>query len=280
MQRLRVALALSAIAFVAAAVAPASSSANITFGSDLKSQPENVTDDCLLTDGSCTHVLTGVHSGNEFPARSPTDGVIVKFRIESATADVVTFRLARVSDDFRAKGAGTGSVVLLPSPGTFSFPADTPVRAGDYVGVDSSSVTAGACPTRGRWFAYFPPLEDGGQFQSPAYNSTCEFLINATVRPSNRFNFDGVSTNDSRGTAKLALDLPGPGGLKLSGKGIKRVKKHASRAGNVKLAIRAKGKAKRRLINRGKLKVHVKVGFKPEGGKPRSKSKTVKLVRH
>jgi hypothetical protein len=145
--------------------------------------------------------------------------------------------------------------------------------------VDSSSVSASACPTRGRWFAYFPPLEDGGQFQGPAYNSTCEFLINATVRPSNRFKFDGVFVNDRRGTAKLALDVPGPGHLKLSGKGVKRVKKRASRAGNVRLAIRAKGKAKRRLINRGKLKVHVKVRFKPEGGKPRSKSKTVKLAR-
>jgi hypothetical protein len=244
MHRLCAAIALSAMAFAIAAIAPASSSATITFGSDLKTPPSEFTDDCLLTDGSCTHILTGVHRGNEFPAASPTDGVIVKFGIKSATADLVTFRLGRLSDHFRATGAGTGSVVLLPGAGTFSFPADTPVRAGDYVGVDTSSVSASstACGTGGRWFAYHPPLVDGGQFQHPDYNSTCEFLVNATVRPSNRFKFDGVFVNKNRGTAKLALRVPGPGRLALSGEGIKPVTKHATKAGHARLSIRPKGR--------------------------------------
>jgi len=87
-------------------------------------------------DSSLTQVLTGVRRANKFPAASPTDGVIVRFGIKSATAGLVTFRLARLSGE-GATGAGTGPVVLLPGAGTFSFPADTPVRAGDYVGVDT-----------------------------------------------------------------------------------------------------------------------------------------------
>jgi hypothetical protein len=278
--RLRIAIALSAMAVAIAALSPARSSATITFGSDLKSPLSGIIDDCLLTDGSCTHLLTGVHRGNEFPAASPTDGVVVKFGIKSAAGDSVTFRLGRLSSDFRAKGAGFGSVELLPGAGTYSFPAYTPIRAGDYVGVDSSSVSAAssACGGGARWFAYFPPLDDGGPFQDPAYNSTCELLVNATVRPSSHFKLEEVERNEGRGTATLALDLPGPGNLKLSGKGVKPRSTHAAEAGKAKLPIKPRGKVKRRLGSRGEAKVKVEVTFKPEGGASRTKSKRVKLI--
>ena len=138
--------------------------------------------------------------GEQVPGRIATDGVIVRFGIKSATADLVTFRLARLSGE-GATGAGTGSVVLLPGAGTYSFPADTRVRAGDYVGVDTSSVSAysTACGTGGREFTYHPTLLDGGPLQHADSNSTCEFLVNAKVRPSNRFTFDGVSSTRTVG---------------------------------------------------------------------------------
>ena len=55
--------------------------------------------------------------------------------------------------------------------------------------------------------------------------------------------------------------------------------KHATKAGHARLSIRPKGKVKRQLINRGKVTVDAEVTFKPEGGDPRTKSKTVGLVR-
>jgi hypothetical protein len=88
-----------------------------------------------------------------------------------------------------------------------------------------------------------------------------------------------VFPNGERGTAKLALLLPGPGRLVLSGKGIKRVTRHPGKAGGATLRIKPKGKLKPRLINRGEAKVDAEVTFKPKGGHARTRSKTVKLVR-
>jgi hypothetical protein len=276
-----VAGALSLVALGAVFLAPASSSASITFGSDLKTQAQGFSDTCILSTPPCTQLLVGVRGANAFPAVSPADGVVVSFGIKSAAADTVTFRLARLSGNSSATGAGTGPTVTLPNPGKHSFPAHVRVKAGDYVGVDTSSVAAysTACQTGGSEITYYPTLVDGGPFTPADANSTCEFLVNATVRPSSRFTFEKVKRDEDRGTATLRIDLPGPGRLALSGEGIKRVSEEAAAAGTEKLRIRPKRKVKRRLRNRGRAKVTAEVTFKPDGGSPSTKTKRVKLIR-
>ena len=73
--------------------------------------------------------------------------------------------------------------------------------------------------------------------------------------------------------------MPGPGTLTLSGKGI--AKQHAGPHGveTVKLAVEAKGKAKKRLSRSGTAKVKLEVTFTPTGGDPSTQAKTVKLIR-
>jgi hypothetical protein len=97
----------------------------------------------------------------------------------------------------------------------------------------------------------------------------------ACAKPSNRFKFGKVKRNKKKGTAKLAVILPGPGKLKLSGKGV--VGRSLSGKGTVKLLIKAKGKKKRTLERTGKVKVKAKVTFTPTGGDPNTQAKTVKL---
>jgi hypothetical protein len=46
-----------------------------------------------------------------------------------------------------------------------------------------------------------------------------------------------------------------------------------------KLLIKARGKAKRRLVRKGKVKVHFRVTHTPAGGASASKSKSVQLIR-
>jgi hypothetical protein len=273
------------LALAIAAVAPVAATASITFGSDLQNQPATGSDTCLSSP-PCTNLLTGVRPGNDFPAASPTDGVVVGFGIKSSAADTVTFRLARLSaGGDRAAGAGTGPTVTLPSPGRHSFSArglDVRVHAGDYVGMDASALSAVGNPcvvgaTERRQFS--PVLVDGGALATPDFTQTCEVLVNAKVRPSNRFTFEKVKRSKERGTATLALDLPGPGGLTLSGKGIKRATEDAGEAGRARLSVKPKGKARRRLARRGKAKVTAEVTFKPEGGAPATHSERIKLVR-
>jgi hypothetical protein len=272
------------VALGIAALSPAGSSASITFGSDLKPAAAGFADDCILSTSPCTQVLTGVRRANAFPAASPTDGVVVSFGIKSSAADTVTFRLARLArSSERATGAGTGPERTLPGPGRYSFPARVPVRAGDFVGVDTSSVSAysaaAACGTGARALTYHPTLADRGPFRPVDSNSTCELLVNAKVSPSNRFRFEGLDRNRGRGTAILAVSVPGPGGLALSGQGIKRTARHVAEAGGAKLRIAPKGKLKRRLARRGEAKAEVEVTFKPEGGRAATKSRQIRLIR-
>ena len=47
----------------------------------------------------------------------------------------------------------------------------------------------------------------------------------------------------------------------------------------VNLAVKAKGKAKKKLSRSGRAKVELEVTFTPTGGDPNSQAKTVKLIR-
>ena len=101
----------------------------------------------------------------------------------------------------------------------------------------------------------------------------------ASQRPSNLFRFGKLKRNKKKGTATLAILVPGPGTLTLSGKGLAR--QHASPHGveTVKLAVKGKGKAKKTLSRSGTAKVKLKVTFTPTGGDPNTKAKAVKLIR-
>jgi hypothetical protein len=102
----------------------------------------------------------------------------------------------------------------------------------------------------------------------------------ACPKPSNRFSFGKLKRNKKRGTAKLAVSLPGAGTLSLSGKGVvARAARAISAAGSVNLLVKAKGKRKRTLDRTGKVKVRAKVTFTPTGGDPNTQAKTVKLIK-
>jgi 6-phosphogluconolactonase (cycloisomerase 2 family) len=97
--------------------------------------------------------------------------------------------------------------------------------------------------------------------------------------PSNEFTFGKLKRNKRNGTAKLAIEVPGPGSLVLVGKGLKRAARDADAAGTVKLKIKPKGNAAKRLRAREKAKFKAKVTFSPTGGTPNTKTKRLKLVR-
>ncbi len=107
---------------------------------------------------------------------------------------------------------------------------------------------------------------------------------------SDSFSFGSLSRNKSKGTAFLVANVPGPGTLSLTGKGVKTQRAaggatasvNVINAGTVVLPIKAKGKAKKKLNKTGKAKVTVNVTFAPAGdppGDPKTQSTTVKLVK-
>jgi hypothetical protein len=77
----------------------------------------------------------------------------------------------------------------------------------------------------------------------------------------------GISAklNKSRGTATLTLKVPAAGTLTVSGRGIVKAQRKPNAARTVKVTVRTKGKAKKRLLANGKVRVTAKVTFQPTG---------------
>jgi hypothetical protein len=99
----------------------------------------------------------------------------------------------------------------------------------------------------------------------------------APSKPSNKIGFGKVKLNKVKGTAKLTLVLPGPGSVKLIGKGVKKVVKSAKAAGNLSIPVVALGKAKATLGTTGTVKLALKITFTPVGGSANTQSHPLKL---
>ncbi|MGH2963234.1 MAG: NHL repeat-containing protein [Solirubrobacterales bacterium] len=109
--------------------------------------------------------------------------------------------------------------------------------------------------------------------QSPPCGGSSE-----PAEPSNEFSFGKVKKNKRKGTAKLTVEVPGPGELELARtKKLKRSGEDAEAARKVKLTIRSRGMARKRLDAQGKARVNARVAYIPTGGEPNTKSKRIKL---
>jgi streptogramin lyase len=97
--------------------------------------------------------------------------------------------------------------------------------------------------------------------------------------PDNNFEFGKVKKNRKKGTATQAVIVPGPGEVVLAAtKKVKGDAESAAAAGEVKLKVKPKGKADRKLEEDGKAKVGLEVTYTPTGGDPNTKAKKLKLV--
>lgn len=95
---------------------------------------------------------------------------------------------------------------------------------------------------------------------------------------SNLFSFGKLKANRAKGTATLAVTVPGPGKLSASAHGsIKPVAVNAAKAGTVKIALKPTASALKVLRRAHKLRVTLKVTFSPAGGSPRTQTRTVVL---
>lgn len=98
--------------------------------------------------------------------------------------------------------------------------------------------------------------------------------------PSNDFTFGKVKKNKNKGTAKLIVNVPGPGNLELAkSRKVKAAEKRAAAEGSVRLKVKPKGKAKEKLADGGKAKVEAEVTYTPDGGDANTRSRKVKLAK-
>ena len=108
---------------------------------------------------------------------------------------------------------------------------------------------------------------------------TTPIWVTVEPKPSNKFTLGKPKLNKKKGTAKLPVEVPGAGKLKLSGKSLVNDSAEPKKASTVKLLVKPKGKLKKKLKKRGKAKVKVTVAFTPTQGERRQKQVSVKLKR-
>jgi virginiamycin B lyase len=99
------------------------------------------------------------------------------------------------------------------------------------------------------------------------------------AKPSNSFTLSRPKLNRRNGSASVTATVPGPGGLLVTGRGIKQLVRSVSRAGQVKLTIWAGPNTKRKLMRAGRATVTARITFTPGAGDPETKSDELTLRR-
>lgn len=98
-----------------------------------------------------------------------------------------------------------------------------------------------------------------------------------TGLPDNSFTIGKVRLNKRRGTATLAVLVPGPGLVSLSG--AMSQMRTAPAAGKVALPV-LPGRAQRRALRRkGSVRLHLTIAFQPTGGRASSRGLSLRLTK-
>jgi hypothetical protein len=86
-----------------------------------------------------------------------------------------------------------------------------------------------------------------------------------------------VKLNKAKGTAILSVEVPAPGTLTVSGKGLAKKKANAKKPKALKVLVKPNAKTKALLAEAGKARVRAKISFKPTGAAPFVKTKSIVL---
>jgi hypothetical protein len=121
------------------------------------------------------------------------------------------------------------------------------------------------------------PVCLGGRTGPPDVGAYEFPTISPPVAECSAFTIGKLALNKKKGTANLAVRVPGSGSLAASGKGLKGTSVNATAAGDVSLKLKATGKQRGKLSNTGRLKLKVKLAWTPTGGSPATQTDKVKL---
>jgi hypothetical protein len=288
------AVALTALALITAAFA-ASAQALTTIGRLAPQAPAGMTSACTAGNDILQPTVTGVGGPGSYVVPAGGARITSWSTIGPTTAgEQLTMKVFRKVADPNTYRVIAHDGPRGLAPGVLnSFPVSVAVQPGDVLGLSSSSPTSGcAYAVDGEtYLRHIGPLGDG---TAAPFDPRSGVLINVqavvATQPSNQFSFNKLVRNKAKGTAKLPVQVPGPGTLALTGKGVKvqraggeaRVSRAVKAAGTVKLTINAKGAKKATLKETGKVKVKVKVTYTPSGdvpGVPKTLTRRIKLIK-
>jgi hypothetical protein len=277
----RVALSAS-VATVAMGIYASSALATVTVG---QIAPLNPPTNCS---GASSDILQPtVTSGNSYVVKG--DGTITSWSTSAQTGagqmfKVKVFRKVADSGPGVAVYRAVGQDIFRPlaSGVVNTFSVSIPVKAGDVLGNNRQGSTncVFSVPGEEFWISPFTDLADGAQDEFSTQDGA-RANISAEVEPSNQFQLGAVTRNKKKGTAQLAITVPGPGELAVGGKGVKPAADAravpVAAPGEVLLPIRSRGKKKRKLLDKGKVKLSLEITYTPTGGAAAEQATKLKL---
>ena len=192
----------------------------------------------------------------------------------------------KVADPATYQVVGHETRGLIPNT-LNTFQARLPVQPGDVIGTNTAQPASSACTFSdpGETYMNGPSPSNLADGESAAFvpgASGRSLNVSAVVSPSNLFSLGKTTLNKKKGTATLTATVPNPGELTGSGDSASVasaavISKTVSAPGDVQLLIKAKGKKKKKLNQKGKVKLDVAITYAPTGGDPATQSITVKL---
>jgi hypothetical protein len=202
---------------------------------------------------------------------------------------------------FRLVSGDTYQVIAHDGPrnltgGTVNtFPVNIGVLPGDLIGLNTANAATvpNACDFSDPAFVsptdrnrnHIGDIPDGGtQNFPPPGGSVTHTNVKAVVKPINTFTLGALTRDKKKGTATLPVEVPVPGDLALSGKGVKsaasagaRTSTAVSGPGTTTLTIKAKGKARKKLRETGKVTVNALITYTPTDGDPSTQTRKIPL---
>jgi hypothetical protein len=194
---------------------------------------------------------------------------------------------------FRSVGGATYQAVGHDGPRAITanalnrFSTNVAVKAGDILGDFTTATTDPVCTfaaTGETYLRFAGNLSDGSQASFDVFAGDRRLNVTAVIEPTNTLTIGAVTRNKKNGTATVAVTVPNPGTLGLSGGGAKAqvasgpvAGKAVSAPGTVQLRVKASGKKKTRLRTTGKVKVNPTITFTPTGGTASSQTVQIKL---
>ncbi len=187
---LRRVLPIGAVAVLALSIGPATAPASVTFGDSL-GVPEGIIIAHPACGKPCT-LATTISPEHLVWFRAPLSGTIVRWRIQTVAGSEPQMLRLRVleaapgdelgpglSEPFLA--SGTSEPVAAPlGAGTFAFPTRLPVKAGDFIGLDTEGALAAVAVEEESIRVFEPPPTDFGP-AAPGLAENYALLINADV---------------------------------------------------------------------------------------------------
>jgi hypothetical protein len=167
-----------------------------------------------------------------------------------------------------------------------TFPTSLAVKTGDVLGLYTDTDNIGCLFTGAPgnlFFSRMGNLADGASDSFFPAMTNGRTNISAVLNPTNSFTLGGTTRNKKKGTATIIANVPNPGELTASGKGVNAagvatISKTVS-PGATTLLIKATGKKKRKLKMKGKVNLGVVLAYTPTGGDTSTQATNVKLKR-